>query len=678
MHSNLNAWIIFLKLPRGNKMLKRFVILFAILFPAQSIVVDAQSGSRYAPLLATQAGRDTLLNLALWENGRVTGNGKLFEYLKARNALVRLRAVEVIGRIQDENDVPLLLPMLEDKDIRVVKETIFALGQIGSQEALGPLLELVQSAPPEIVIKIAEALGKIGGEEVTQQLTELLRDFHSPIRRSAALALARLEDPKATRALLITIHDMDASVVWPTVYALREAPSNRVAKNALPLLKHENVWVRAYSARTLANHKTKDTVAGLIQALGDEDWHVAVNAARALGEIGNNRAVEPLGRLTAKHRVHHVRREAVSAMGKIGSKKAKDFLIQALLDRSPGVRTEAFKSLARVLGDKARLFLEEGLEDGDRLVRASALESIGIAKIEDKIPFLIETARKDPDPINRAAAAKALSSFEIDQVGDVLVEKLADEDWVVATVAATAIGEIGYKGAVSDLIETYKNRKERVDVNVRLEILRTLKKFKSEEIVTLMRDLLENNDKRIRTTALEIFHELGTETPDVHPDRFFYENSFQPSRKSLLKLPSGKRHAIISCKHGEIEIELFGDDATQTVANFISLAENGFYNGLTFHRVVPNHVVQGGCPRGDGWGDAGYYIRSEFSQHTYGVGYIGIAHDGKDTGGSQFFITHSPRRHLDGRYTIFGRVTKGMDVVDQIDQGDKFEVRIVK
>jgi len=134
---------------------------------------------------------------------------------------------------------------------------------------------------------------------------------------------------------------------------------------------------------------------------------------------------------------------------------------------------------------------------------------------------------------------------------------------------------------------------------------------------------------------------------------------------------------VIDTRHGDIEVELFGDDAIQTVANFINLARQGFYKNLTTHRVVPNFVVQGGDPRGDGSGDAGYTVPAEVTQHRYDTGYLGIADAGKDTGSCQWFITLSPQPHLDGRYTIFGKVTKGMDAVWKIDQGDSFNVKIL-
>jgi cyclophilin family peptidyl-prolyl cis-trans isomerase len=107
-----------------------------------------------------------------------------------------------------------------------------------------------------------------------------------------------------------------------------------------------------------------------------------------------------------------------------------------------------------------------------------------------------------------------------------------------------------------------------------------------------------------------------------------------------------------------------------TVDNFIQLAQRGFYNGLAFVRVVPNFVIQGGDPRGDQNGGPGYHIRDEINLRQYGTGAVGMALSGKDTGGSQFFITHSPQPHLDGGYTLFGQVIEGLEVVNRIARGD--------
>lgn len=128
--------------------------------------------------------------------------------------------------------------------------------------------------------------------------------------------------------------------------------------------------------------------------------------------------------------------------------------------------------------------------------------------------------------------------------------------------------------------------------------------------------------------------------------------------------------AVIETNLGTIKIQFRADKAPGHVENFIKLAESGFYDGTVFHRIVPGFVVQGGDPRGDTSGGPGYVIRDEINRYRYLTGSVGMALSGPDTGGSQFFLTHSPQPHLDGTYTIFGEVLEGQDVVERILPGD--------
>ena len=135
----------------------------------------------------------------------------------------------------------------------------------------------------------------------------------------------------------------------------------------------------------------------------------------------------------------------------------------------------------------------------------------------------------------------------------------------------------------------------------------------------------------------------------------------------------------IQTSKGQINIELFEEDAPNTVANMISLIENGFYDGLVFHRVIPNFMIQGGCPLGSGTGDPGYRFDDEFMPNRChdGPGILSMANAGPRTNGSQFFITHSAQPHLDGKHTVFGKVINGQEVVDLIQQGDVMEKVII-
>jgi len=135
--------------------------------------------------------------------------------------------------------------------------------------------------------------------------------------------------------------------------------------------------------------------------------------------------------------------------------------------------------------------------------------------------------------------------------------------------------------------------------------------------------------------------------------------------------------ATIKTEKGDMTVEFFPEDAPGTVKNFVELSEKGYYDGLTFHRVIDDFVIQGGCPKGDGTGGPGYTIDCELDgdnqYHDRGV--LSMAHAGKNTGGSQFFICHNRKNtsHLDRRHTVFGKVVEGLDVIDEIKAGDAIE-----
>lgn len=151
----------------------------------------------------------------------------------------------------------------------------------------------------------------------------------------------------------------------------------------------------------------------------------------------------------------------------------------------------------------------------------------------------------------------------------------------------------------------------------------------------------------------------------------FEGSSFHMSKYAVIDLEKG----------GQVKIELYPNEAPGTVENFESLINKGFYNGLSFHRVIPGFVAQGGCPDGRGTGGPGYTIKCETkgNPHKHERGSLSMAHAGKDTGGSQFFIVYEPQPHLNGVHTVFGKVVEGMEYVDDIKQGDKMkEVRVIE
>jgi peptidyl-prolyl cis-trans isomerase B (cyclophilin B) len=143
------------------------------------------------------------------------------------------------------------------------------------------------------------------------------------------------------------------------------------------------------------------------------------------------------------------------------------------------------------------------------------------------------------------------------------------------------------------------------------------------------------------------------------------------SSRPPMTIDTSKQYsATIETEKGNVVLELFATDVPMTVNNFVFLARDGFYDGLTFHRVVPGFVVQGGCPIGDGTGGPGYQFDDEITDHTHVAGALSMANSGPNTNGSQFFITYTPQHHLDGLHSVFGQLVDGMDVLERIEQGD--------
>jgi cyclophilin family peptidyl-prolyl cis-trans isomerase len=181
---------------------------------------------------------------------------------------------------------------------------------------------------------------------------------------------------------------------------------------------------------------------------------------------------------------------------------------------------------------------------------------------------------------------------------------------------------------------------------------------------------LADKDWAVRVRAAEVLAKLdpsGDHRLAIRPAPGAPITSYEDPQ---LAAPATSPHVFIDTERGTIEFELAVLDAPQTARSFITLARKGFFNGLQVHRVVANFVMQDGDPRGDGEGGPGYTIRDELNERPYLRGTVGMALAWKDTGGSQFFITHSPQPHLDGQYTAFGHVVNGMDVVDRVRAGD--------
>ncbi len=444
----------------------------------------------------------------------------------------------------------------------------------------------------------------------------------------------------------------------------------------------------------------------LINAAGSSDPHVAETALGAMAVLVKSAPLPPEAaeqesllpvwriRLARSARSHldrpgpGVRTAAFTAFAAVRGSGAADDLVTGLeTEDSPGVLAAGVRAISRHHPDPASLLLHYAEIDfptdfgenerpvfHNAMVREAAYE--GLAHV----------LKERPQLVHDSSAEARLESH--------LYAGLDDEDFVVAASCAHLVGDFPCCGSLSALIRLWNRAAGPDRFELRRGVLAGMGKMLDKEkgswqgpdslksqAATLLRQSFDSADIRIRlegrkaavTTELLPKNLIPTEAslkatlPAVARDRR------QPPVTGPFEAPK------IRCvsPRGEFVIALNGEIAPNTCAVFLDLIGKGYFKDLNFHRVVPDFVVQGGDPRGDGWGGPGFTIRSEWSRARYKRAAVGIAHDGKDTGGSQFFVTLSEQPHLNGRYTIFGEVVEGMEVVDLIEVGDRFGFEIM-
>ncbi|MFN0152570.1 MAG: HEAT repeat domain-containing protein [bacterium] len=621
--------------------------------------------------------------IAIIEDQRNGNDPRLAQFLKNAGGETRRRAVVALGRIQDAKSAPLLTPLLADPDARVACAAAYALGQIGSADAAPALLLATASSNTDLAERALVALGKIHAAGTTGRVAAFLRHGEGRRREAAAFALSRSGDSTAVPALIAALDDPHAGVRGQSLHALERLADSRGAAGALRLTRDPDPSVRYFAYRAVG--RLGEGLAGdarlhraIASGLADPDWRLRAVAARAAESTATGLAAGDLLQALNDPSVN-VREAAVSALGALRNvTPSSEASLQAALarlasDAAPGIRFRAGIALAQRAGSSALAPATRGapaaldpfLHDADPFVVAKVVSSFGATKDEGFHP-LVRRLCGDERRAVRASAVDALAAFGDPRDEALIIKALNDPDWVVATVAAGALGERRSDSVVAALSRVLVARRAPDDAELRASIAAALGQIGDQAALGPLRAALDDDDVIVRRAAADALASLTGEPLAARPDE-----RDASGYAADFGLPLGSPRARIVTDRGAIEIELFGDECPSTVSNFLALARSGFYNGIRFHRVVPSFVIQAGCPRGDGWGSAGYTIRCEIGEERFSAGAVGMAHAGKDTGGSQFFITHSAQHHLEGRYTLFGRVLAGQDVVDAITEQDR-------
>jgi cyclophilin family peptidyl-prolyl cis-trans isomerase len=319
----------------------------------------------------------------------------------------------------------------------------------------------------------------------------------------------------------------------------------------------------------------------------------------------------------------------------------------------------------------------QGLASLRDVITGAATGSAGDAALKSAQAELRDLLTRPMTPdFAMPAILEAYHSYKADDVDVLARNRLIATDVIIRASAAEVLGsQPPSEENTRALIAALPRAMSDADNDAALAILSALAKQKNTEGNEAIKRALDSKDHLIRRRAVALLKANGVGDFSDRIGTVQTRNTDADYRRAIARIGKQPTATVVTTK-GAFTIEFLPDDATLNVDNFIQLAKKGYFNGQTVPRVVPNFVVQTGDPRGDQNGGPGYTIRCEINEVPFERAAVGMALSGKDTGGSQWFVTHSPQPHLDGGYTVFGRVIRGMETVDRIARGDRI-VRVV-
>jgi peptidylprolyl isomerase len=662
------------------------------------------------------------------QDQRSLGNGKLVSYLKNQNVQLRYRAAIALANLQDSSTVEALAISLKDsgKDVRAA--SALALGQIRTVKAADELLSAISSEKDTYVIaRILEEIGKCGSQKSLDSLLDFNeqaprkfppRDFAMCIAR---FAIRQIRTERSIWKCFEYASGNSPEVCSAALFALwRSAPNGLIdleiskhREELISLAENDNPDIRMHLATLLGRTKSKDSeeILDTLEKKEKEldDWHVwvqIVSERAALYKTTDKMLSKYPEYLSAKN--EHIKIAALQAFSALPLPSDEQLnLIDSIRSTLCGiakdvieneaVRGEALVALGKHFPKELESF-RAWTADSQITPRLKARLLEGISQQITKEHFNIlrhnlnhesnRVAMAAWDFIRQMLNPAVESRLDLDSNESLYLPKdifkearsaLAKNDMGITTIVANLFADTmvfsNFKNAgladqiINEFISAFGNLTHYDDLEAKQAILEALGNMKDlHAIPFLEKELLESERSISAEAAASLYRITGKD----YSSRLSQQTvtSLTDEDWHILESIKPNQHVRIVTNRGELTLELMKEQAPFTVLSFVKLIKKEFYNGLYFHRVVPDFVVQGGDPRGDGWGGPGYKMRTEISTANYERGSCGMASAGKDTEGSQFFITHISTPHLDGRYTIFAKVVKGMEIVDRLQIGD--------
>lgn len=599
----------------------------------------------------------------------------LHPYLSSDNPIYRKEATIGLANIQEIAMIPFLEDLLKDGDAGVAAAAAYAIGQTGHESGALPLRVLLEN-PDSLWLRdggflysrVLEALGRCGKDidldyvifkhdELSVEHTE--EALHTSIYRFALRGITSTTAQSRSAAALILDEIPAAMIAAHALGRLAKADTNIIRTEVLPQLPTvSDPLVRMMTVRSLRHlpREESDTVLLPIALNEQEDLRTRVNAIYSWTPQPDSSLLGTVTPLLNSD-IYQVAVASASILRAKGegvdkfqlselTREINNQRVKAELYRWALKETERTKELKWGATVRKEIISEFNSASSNYYKRDLLM---ALSEVWAEYEFLSDQALHGDHATLRSGGMEAVMTmfirdslqFPAEKRLEFLKRSLLEKDPAVMAIAGEALRADAdeYKELIDDA-GFVNEAMEGLDLPVEIETYLALQKALWE---------LEEAERRVR----------------------YREEYGHPIDWDLCSRISKDATAILNTNRGDITISLFVDEMPGTVVNFVELAQSDYFDGKFFHRVVPNFVAQAGCPRGDGYGGYPTIVRSEWPDLRYETGSVGMASAGKDTEGSQIFITHSPTPHLDGRYSVFAKVVDGMDIVQKLEVGDQ-------
>ncbi len=628
---------------------------------------------------AIQSSKDSLAIPALRAIGRI-GDPAAMEAITRilrkkdkDNRELKKAAAFALGLIQNKNAIKEITQnVVLQKDPEVIAALLVSAGRAGNEQTVNTVFNALNEHSKDVVLDSAcHALGILwsGGSEkwavppgLIDKLAELIAR-PEPVGLSAAFALSRFKgDPSLfpTDKIVLAAQATTSSDVRALLCRVLGKIKTTSAVHFLTeqILHDTHLGTRIEAIKSLAGHAlTEEGIAAYKKALTDNNASLLV---QTLDSAGNHQVTalalaEPI---TALYRS----------------------------SQSLWVKSAALKALSRIQPATGRQLVSEVLKAPASPLLPSAVAALGILgqseDLDRLIPFIthneIRVATEAVDATSSLTEDKFTSEMKA-----ALKQAVERADIAVSSIAVQIAEKYKWREFAPSILAVYLLFSAPDQVEAKVALLDALGSVGDSSHEIFLEDLIDKEPQRLvveaAVKALKKINEKKDLTAKI------------PLNSKIIATPptlsesaaATKAKVVLQTTRGEIHLQMI-PEAPLNALNFVRLVKQGslkqsFYDGKNFHRVVPNFVVQGGDPRGDGYGGPGYLVRDEVSNLLHARGTVGVATAGKDTGGCQFFINLAPNLHLDGRYTLFAKVVKGMEVAEKLEVGDRIlTAKIVK